>query len=79
MRGGSNTSRCGWQPGDPTAEEIAAITADIRRTWSMAEHYRRAGRRVPARFASQADENAGRVQIVTIGGSVGDGVAEPVE
>ena len=43
----------------------------------MAEHYRRAGRRVPARFASEADENCGRVLAVNVSGSLGDGVGEP--
>lgn len=74
-----STATTGRQASDPTEEQIATITADIRRGWSMAEHYRRAGKRVPARFASSADENMGRVQCVTMGGSLGDGVGEPME
>ena len=79
MRGGSNTSLCGWQPGDPTPEDIATACREIQRTWSQREFYIRAGRRVPARFASSTDYECGRTQMVNVSGCLGDGVEDPVE
>lgn len=79
MRNGSSTSLCGMQPGDPTPEDIAAACREIQRGWSQRDFYIRAGRRVPSRFASSADEDMGRVQAVSVGACLGDGVGEPVE
>ena len=77
MRNGSSTSLTGWQEGDPTPEDIAAITADIRRSWSHREHYVRAGKRVPGWLSRNDDPQAAgwTAPVVSLGGGVG----EPVE
>lgn len=56
MRTGAATSLSGWQPGDPTPDEIEDVCRDIRRTWSDREHYIRSGRRVPGYLTRNADQ-----------------------
>jgi hypothetical protein len=74
MRSGGTASLSGWQPGDPTPEQISEITADIRRGCSHREHYVRAGKRPPVWLAPHdLHVDAWTAPVM----SMGDGVGEP--